>query len=93
MAVWQAGQKAVCIDDRGQTVPPFVTKGAVYTVSNTYFYDQRYLEFKEVPRPPDVPPSYGFPAKYFRPVVERPTDISAFKKMLNDAPADLEGVK
>lgn len=71
--------------------------GKVYTVARVYqtygwYRDQKgvgvCLELVEVKKTPcpTAPHCNGYNAKRFRPVVERKTDISIFKAMLNTTP-------
>lgn len=90
---FRIGQKVVCVKgfaDVARLYPflNFPEEGATYTVSSI---DAVYngLRFKEVTNPPfDVglgPQIASFYPGRFRPVVERKTDISVFKAMLNSS--------
>lgn len=59
-------------------------KGVIYTVVNVYYCvdDEQVIELLEFPSPADGYWDAGFYANAFRPVVERNTDISVFKRML-----------
>lgn len=80
--MFRVGQKVVCIKDEGQTVPPYVKKNAIYTIAEIkeLIWFGTGLEFVEL-----GPCCIGgcFPACYFRPVVERKTDISVFTDILH----------
>ena len=58
--------------------------GTVYTVSQVYHAKdgELMLCLWEIPNDDDPAMYAGFPARYFRPVVERKTDISIFTRML-----------
>ncbi|UIY28734.1 hypothetical protein LZK73_18585 [Neorhizobium galegae] len=92
MRNFRVGQKVVCINDRGS--PEFwngcrlARKGKVYTVRSIFYWgEQSLLRLEEIVNPvfgyadgsEDEP---GFEAEYFRPIVNRLTDISVFKAML-----------
>lgn len=86
MCNFRVGQKVVCVDDRhcfGDLV-----KGGVYTVANVSV-DIKYslagtfcTGIELVETKPDGP-FLDFAASRFLPVVERKTDISVFRAMLN----------
>lgn len=64
-------------------------RGAVYTVSQIHVRDgASFLSLYEVPEEHLYFWSDGFPSQCFRPIVERKTDISVFKAMLNPARED-----
>lgn len=87
------GQKIVCIDDRWHHpngLPPILPrKGVVYTFAGWESYVEpgnpnRYLYVEEIPKcqPDSSLRLVSFQASHFRPVVERKTDISIFKRLL-----------
>lgn len=80
--IWQ---KVSCIHDKGQTVAPFVKCGDVYTISSMH---ERFigtcLEFAELDTS-GAPAQACFPAKYFRPIVEKNADISFAHEILRKA--------
>jgi hypothetical protein len=68
----------------GEITPKF---GIVYTVRTIHEVNGtiylRFYEFKNEPRKYiDTDAEMAFAARWFRPVVDRPTDISIFKKAL-----------
>lgn len=81
------GQKVVCVEDRASR--GILTRGQIYTVSKLGFLDtgepgldveeDRYLIRQEV----------GWRRTRFRPVCDRPTDISIFKEMLNPSKTEV----
>lgn len=85
------GQKVECIGHPetvhsyyGEIIPEV---GAIYTVRNIHFIkDREQLRFVEIVNPINYydsgPDECCFTAKFFRPIVERKTDISIFKAML-----------
>jgi hypothetical protein len=85
--MFQVGQKVVCVDDKPRILPIHeIKKGEIYTISwfNPVFPDAVFIK-EGLP--------YSFWADRFRPIVERKTDISIFKKLLNPANhKHLEGV-
>jgi len=87
--MFRIGQKVVCIKNnmtagtrrrRGVDYPDV---GGVYTVAAAWTGEAGYglLQFYEL-RLPKKYRKWGFRASYFRPVVERKTDISIFTAML-----------
>lgn len=94
------GQKVICIDNlcrSGIPIPGYnyVSLNTVYTVRDIFQnpYDGRTLlrltEIKNPPFPSGIEP--GFDATRFRPITERKTDISIFKRMLT--PSELKKAK
>src|SRR6267142_1934690 len=96
------GQKVVCIND----IPPLnhpraheafdrsmngLRKGMIYTVRETglraWMDGAPCIKLQEIIRPYADSPYW---AARFRPVAERKTDISLFKKMLIPAPKGME---
>lgn len=86
------GQKVVCVADAVQPgrlwvdgVPP--KEGAIYTIASIVINGSgtQALVLVEAPRGPisHALGAYGYHAWRFRPIVERKTDISIFKAMLN----------
>lgn len=87
---FHVGQKVVCICD---PVPqpdcpyPIFKKGEIYTVALLEEeYGYVFITVRE------LHPRVTGEASGFRPVVERETDISVFKAMLNKSPANKETV-
>ena len=92
--IFHVGQRVVCINVlcRGGSQWPgylYPQLNAVYTVRDIYANpcDGRTLlrlaEIKNPPLPSGNEPGFG--ATHFRPVTECKTDISIFKKILDDA--------
>lgn len=85
--MFRVGQKVVCVDASG-AASPFIIKGGIYTIAG---FDARRASNSDRPGlflaevdSTDRGRYYGsFLANRFRPVVERKTDISIFKAMLN----------
>lgn len=87
---FRRGQKVVCIRStepaRLNEITPAV--GTVYTVRNVRSFGARkYIRVHEIKNSPREYPDIGyaecwFTSEAFRPVVERETDISIFKRML-----------
>jgi hypothetical protein len=80
---FRVGQKVVCVDSATRFIPGStgLVEGAIYTVIETgvgLFCGELWITVAEVAARSDE----GFFANRFRPVVERKTDISIFKKML-----------
>ncbi len=76
------GQKVVAIRScQHQGYHGYFKKDEIFTVINTVIdpFGRLGLCFLELSLPPIF---IGFEAQYFRPAVERKTDISIFKKML-----------
>jgi hypothetical protein len=85
--MFYVGMKVVCVDPMLQPnePPPYPVKGEVYTVANIIRLtaDQENLELVELDSPETDGWFAGFDAACFRPAVDRPTDISIFRAMLN----------
>ena len=84
---FRIGQKVVCIYDwvYPDEPGPYVIKGNIYTVSGFGdWYGDLTIYFAEMPvyKSPDGW-SDGYDPAYFRPVVEKKTDISIFTALLN----------
>lgn len=91
------GQKVVCVND---TVGIFdkphinykknlglnVVKGEVYTISQLINHPDGSYCVKLVGVPDRNCRDFGYNIKRFRPAVEKKTDISIFKSMLNKTP-------
>jgi len=86
--MFRVGQRVICIDatpyngDWADGVDPLI-QGAVFTISRSNYPSPIFtggvvISVRELTNP------YGYFASRFRPVVSRPTDISAFTKMLTD---------
>lgn len=80
---FRVGQKVVCIDD---STDSSVKRGNVYTVTETFDAWSRSLKKRgQGLRLEGVIPPIGFTghsSDYFRPAVDKKTDISIFKEML-----------
>lgn len=81
------GQKVVCIiepDDDPDAPGDEVTRGGIYTVANIFITDDEFvmLEFVEMHQPGSEDWWPGYEADYFRPAIERKTDISVFTELL-----------
>lgn len=88
MCNFRVGQKVVCVDDRPTPLgfaPPFEAGNVLTIIAITEGFSHHGrdfgLIFHEVPCV--APYDDGYSVKRFRPVVERKTDISIFKAMLN----------
>lgn len=94
---WYVGQKIVCIDDEWYgphrrlgfkrfKFDRVLIKETVYTIrrinQHSRFTDRIVILLNEVIHP-KWPEFYGFPTEIFRPLLEKPTDISIFTEMLN----------
>lgn len=91
---WHVGMKVVCIEMNVRNAdvrlfPDLPQKGRVYTVSRitTAFTGEIGIQLREV-NTPIVGRKHKkqglFPARWFRPVQKRKSDISIFTAMLND---------
>lgn len=87
MCNFRVGQRVVCVDDAHDST---LKKGMLYTVSEVFegfsLSQQSYmvgLRLKNVAPPIGL---RGHAALFFRPVVERNTDISVFTRLLNTTP-------
>jgi hypothetical protein len=94
------GQKVVCVDDEVQEadLKQRIRRGEIYTVAKFYPHGSpkgvtlRYrrgcpcVDLCGIIRTDDTP----YAAARFRPVVERPTDISIFKAMLTPKTAEID---
>ena len=89
------GQKVVCVDDRrGEADHSEITpvKCQIYTVRDVVEWRGQFgLRVHEILNPVDpwLGEERAFYASRFRPVVERKTDISIFKAMLNPSREDV----
>ena len=92
---FHVGQKVVCIEDEWPShVPSPIKKGVVYTIAEILPPDlsesfdgwdvRRSIRLVEVKN--NLADVDSFNQARFRPVVERKTDISQFKAMLNYQP-------
>lgn len=91
------GQKVVCVNDsereflQPNTVyvkrPWLLVKGKVYTISELINLPNRMpgLLLEEIPDR-NCPIEPGYARERFKPVIEKKTDISIFKAMLNKTP-------
>lgn len=85
--MFHVGQKVVRfggmpVRDDGVAPPPI---GTVCTVANVYFvpfYCESAIELVEYPAPETPEWFAGFAAMYFRPAVEKKTDITVFEDIL-----------
>lgn len=96
---FRVGQKVVCVDDVFRDaswlhVKNMPVAGSIYTIRG--FQTEKYFDgilLEEVINDAITWNAVGFremsfPARRFRPVQERKTDISIFKKMLNPQKVD-----
>jgi len=84
--MFHIGQKVICISDAidDDEPGPYVFKGKVYTINDILNeYGDTTLTFHELPIIRVRGWSYGYSAENFRPVVEKKTDISDFRKILD----------
>ena len=84
------GQKVVCVDDRpffSEGVPVPLVLGRIYTVAGFDNHDCLVLVEQPGRNFAGWRSDLGYQKSRFRPVVERKTDISIFKAMLN--PSDV----
>jgi hypothetical protein len=75
--MFRIGQKVVCVCAPAYERPGEPPNGSVSTVSNVYknAVDDLCLELEEWPSPEDSEHFPGWLARFFRPVIERKTDI------------------
>ena len=88
---FRTGQKVACVStSNGIDLPGEPAVGDTATISNVYVAADGtlMLELVEWPSPETERVYAGWDAKYFRPIVERKTDISIFKKMLKPQGVD-----
>jgi len=88
--MFRVGQKVVCVDAYS---PPGtywldeekITEGGIYTIKSIFpdFRGKIVVSLNETFRPIIDGQLRGYRFDRFRPLVERKTDISIFKKMLN----------
>lgn len=92
--MFHVGQKVVCVDDTdypmehklGAGYARGLRKGAVYTIASIRSTPTNvFLRIAELD-------NNGWSSVRFRPAVERKTDISIFKELLNNPHKQLEGV-
>lgn len=89
MCNFRVGQKVVCVDASGS---PNLKGGSVYTVSaldlspGISLFDGAVAQVGVLLIEAKPTFAKSFDARRFRPVVERKTDISIFKDMLNTTP-------
>lgn len=86
--MFYVGQKVCCvyINPQDGETGPRARIGAVYTIAEIFASEsdgEEMLQFKEMRFDGDLWFEPGWPARNFRPVVDRKTDISIFKAMLN----------
>ncbi len=89
--MFRIGQKVVCVDDtehHPSTMIPggkrhSLVKGQIYTVTKTGI--EHPLDLIGIPciALAKMPSPYGYRQTRFRPLVEKTTDISVFKALLN----------
>lgn len=98
--MFYVGQKVVCINDRRgdfrQANYHYATnnfwalkKGEIYTVSELLDHPDGSSTMKLVEIPDRDCKDWGYNRERFRPLVEKKTDISIFKEMLNKTPLEL----
>lgn len=101
MKNWYVGQKVVCIDSYSHEINTGLKKGEIYTikkifeckVTNPYPHRINDLTFHLQELDPPRTSTYhmiGFNSERFRPLIEKKTDISVFKAMLNRTPLQNE---
>jgi hypothetical protein len=83
--MFYVGQKVVCIDNSTWAFwceRPLV--GPIYTISASWRHSsgEELVDLVELPCRDHFLVAFGFVGARFRPIVERKTDISIFKKML-----------
>lgn len=101
--MFRVGQKVVCVawpaDLITRAEANYAHVGSVYTIRAINVWpDSTKLRFYELDNSHmtarmggKIEP--GFNAKFFRPVVDRPTDISIFTRMLTDADEDARAME
>ena len=104
---WYVGQKIVCIDNewygpnkrlgfKRYRYDRVLVKETIYTIRkiniHTHFPDRLVILLSECVHP-KRPETAGFPPEIFRPLLEKPTDISIFTEMLNSDYSKLEIVQ
>lgn len=102
MSNFRVGQRVVCVDDTAIGLfnrwsgEDAIREGQIYTVRSVHL-DERgilVLWLDEVSRTALARARHGdmvgYRASRFRPVVERKSDISIFKAMLNQKPAGVD---
>ena len=98
MSDWYVGQKVVCITNmfyrpsKGCDWPiKGLEKGAIYTVSGFRMCkNMPHLFLFEIQARPFLNGEpRGYPPQIFRPLLEKPTDISIFTEMLNTTNLEL----
>lgn len=80
------GQKVVCLSGENHPVLWTPKTGAIYTIRSVFVWNEKaYIRLQEHSSDRCDGPwgEGGWDATRFRPVVERKTDISVFKAMLN----------
>jgi hypothetical protein len=93
--MFRIGQKVVCVDDAdymhrpGGLITDYIRKGEIYIIREICEFDYRPdrqfgrgVRLVGIDRTEPNYPDYPFALVRFRPIVERETDISIFKKML-----------
>jgi hypothetical protein len=96
--MFYVGQKVACVISGGMIEgepPPYAVEGCIYTVAEVFpdgqdtmlqFVELRFDGFEDDENIWHA----GFLATAFRPIVERKTDISIFKAMLNPKAAEID---
>lgn len=79
--MFHVGQKVVCVDDSPDALgrPLVVMKDHIYTVSSSFYWNGIPAILLQEVCPGSAP---GWFAYKFRPITERKTDISIFKRLL-----------
>jgi hypothetical protein len=98
--MFYVGQKVVCINaDENQFIVPnkpyrhsefwSLREGEIYTISELtqHAYGNPCMKLVEIPDRSER--DWGYNRARFRPLVEKKTDISIFKEMLNKTPVQL----
>lgn len=86
--MFRVGQKVVCIDVKPRPGRFWVfrdapVKGRIYTIASTFIIEGHdAVTLVEQKRHP-MSEYQGYAASRFRPIADRPTDISVFKEMLH----------
>lgn len=89
--MFRIGQKVVCVDDKEahpSTIlsggsPTGLVKGQIYTVTKTGIEHPLDLTGTPCITLAEMPSPWGYRQTRFRPLVEKKTDISVFKALLN----------
>ena len=86
--MFHVGQKVICVNQRWATIDKRrPEKGCIYTIREIYTNGKDVgFRFFEITNPPrqhaDGFAESAWHSRFFRPVIERKTDISIFQRML-----------